>query len=73
MAGLAGALSVLLGLLAAHAAPHGLSRLGVVLHLAHPPLIVRLAPIMTGIAVSLGTAAGLLSFYSWCVERPDQP
>jgi hypothetical protein len=60
-----------LGLLAAHAAPHGLSRLGVALHLRHPPLIVRLAPLMTGIAVCLGSAAGLLSFYSWCVERAD--
>jgi hypothetical protein len=72
MAGLAGALSVLVGVLAARAAPRGWSRLGVALHFGHAPLIVKLAPIVTGIAVSLGAAAGLLSFYSWCVERADQ-
>jgi hypothetical protein len=72
LAGLTGALSVLLGVLAARAAPHGLSRLSVALHLAHTPLIVRLAPLVTGVAVGLGAVAGLLSFYAWCVERPDQ-
>jgi hypothetical protein len=72
MAGLAGALSVLVGVLAAHAAPRGWSRLGAALHFGHTPLIVKLAPIVTGVAVSLGAAAGLLSFYSWCVERAEQ-
>jgi hypothetical protein len=72
IAGLAGALSVFIGVLAAHFAPHGLSRLRVALHFGHAPLIVKLAPIVTGVAVSLGAAAGLLSFYSWCVERAEQ-
>jgi hypothetical protein len=71
MAGLTGALSVLVGVLAARATPHGWSRLTVALHLARTPLILKLAPIVTGVAVGLGAAAGLLSFYAWCVERPD--
>jgi hypothetical protein len=71
LAGLAGALSVLLGVLAARVAPHGFSRLTVALHLARAPLIVKLVPLVTGIAVCLGAVAGLLSFYAWCVERPD--
>jgi hypothetical protein len=72
MAGLAGALSVLVGVLAAHLAPHGFSRLTVAMHFARVPLIVRLAPVVAGIAVCLGAAAGLLSFYSWWVERREQ-
>jgi hypothetical protein len=72
LASLAGALSVLVGVLAARMAPHGWSRLTVALHFSRLPLIVRLAPVMAGIAVCLGAAAGLLSFYSWYVERPDQ-
>jgi hypothetical protein len=71
MAGLAGALSVLFGVLAAYAAPHGLARLKVALHVARAPLIVKLAPVVTGIAVTLGAVAGVLSFYSWFVERQD--
>lgn len=75
LAGLAGALSVLVGVLAARVSPHGWHRLGVALHVGRVPLIVRLAPLVAAIAVCLGAAAGLLSFYSWYVERqePEQP
>jgi hypothetical protein len=72
LAGFAGALSMLIGVLAARLSPHGWSRLTVALHVSRAPLIVRLAPVVAGIAVCLGAAAGLLSFYSWCVERPEQ-
>jgi hypothetical protein len=71
LAGLASAISVFVGLLAARAAPRGFSRLSVALHFSKPPLIVKLAPICTGVAVAVATAAGLLSFVAWVVEREE--
>lgn len=73
VAGLMGALSMLAGMLAAYAAPHGLARIAVALHISHQPLVVRLAPVLAGIAVGLAAIAGVLSFYSWLRERPEEP
>ncbi|HEY4771559.1 MAG TPA: hypothetical protein VIH50_00875 [Steroidobacteraceae bacterium] len=71
IAGLASAVSVLVGVIAAHFAPHGWLRIASALHLHRQPMIVKLAPIATGIAVTIATAAGLIKFYSWCVEREE--
>lgn len=72
IAGFASAVSVVVGLFAALAAPHGWSRLGVALHVHQQPLIVRLAPYIAAIAVAIATVAGLLRFYSWCKERAQE-
>jgi hypothetical protein len=71
LAGLAGAISVFVGILAARAAPHGWLRLASALHLHKQPLIVKLAPIVAGVAITIATAAGLAKFYSWCLEREE--
>jgi|SRR5476651_2197655 hypothetical protein len=72
MAGLAGAISVFVGLLAARAAPHGWFRISTALHLSKKPLIIKFAPIIAGIAITLATAAGLVKFYLWCRERDEE-
>ena len=73
LAGLASAVSVLIGFFAARAAPHGWLRLTVALHMSKQPLIVKLAPIVAGFAVVVAATAGVLSFYSWCRERGAEP
>ncbi len=72
IASLASGVSVLFGLVAAHYTPRGFGRLSVALHLHKQPLIVRLAPVIAGIAVAIVTAASLLRFYSWWKERSDE-
>ena len=69
IAGLTSALSVALGIVAARAAPHGLARLTVALHLSREPFIVKLAAGIAGIAVATATLSGLLHFYTWWRER----
>jgi hypothetical protein len=69
IAGLAGAFSVIVGYLAARATPTGLSGFAMALHLTRRPLLLRLAPIIAGVAVAVATAAGLFRFYTWWVER----
>jgi len=71
LAGLASAVSVFVGVLAARAAPHGWFRIASALHLHRQPMIIKLAPVVAGIAVTLATAAGLIKFYLWCVEREE--
>jgi len=71
IASLAGAVSVLFGVLATHMAPHGWSKVKVALHLAKKPLILKLAPYIAGFALAAATAAGILSFYSWYREGRD--
>ncbi|HXA91850.1 MAG TPA: hypothetical protein VNU73_01285 [Steroidobacteraceae bacterium] len=71
-AGLTSALSVLVGVLAARWAPHGWSRFAVALHLYRQPFIVRVASVVAAIAVTVAAAAGIVSFYSWCVESRDE-
>jgi hypothetical protein len=71
LAGLASAISVFVGVLAARAAPHGWLRLASALHLHKQPMIVKLAPMVAGVAITIATAAGLFKFYSWCLEREE--
>jgi hypothetical protein len=68
IAGLAGAVSVIVGFLAQSAMGHGWHKMFIALHLAKKPLIVRLAPVFTGIAVGVATAAALIRFYNWIRE-----
>jgi hypothetical protein len=69
LAGLASAIAVIIGYLAARATPKGLAKLSMAMHLTRPPLIVRIAPVLTGIAVALATVASLYRFYTWWLER----
>jgi hypothetical protein len=71
VAGLTGALSVLVGMIAARAAPHGLRGLAVSLHLARQPLIVKIAAGITSLAVIAAVLSGLLHFYAWWHEEHD--
>jgi ABC-type spermidine/putrescine transport system permease subunit II len=73
IAGFASAMSVLVGMLAAYATPRGWGRVSMVLHITKKPFIMKLAPMITGVAVAIATAAGLLGFYLWVVERSDDP
>jgi hypothetical protein len=72
IASLASGVSVLFGLIAAHYAPHGLGRFAVALHLHRQPLLVRMVPLIAGVAVALVTAASLIRFYSWWRERRSE-
>jgi len=72
IAGLASGLSVLVGMIAAHFAPRGLTRVSIALHIVKKPLIVKLAPVIAGVAVAFATAAGILRFYSWLQEQEDE-
>jgi hypothetical protein len=69
LAALAGALSVLVGGLAAHFAPHGLRGIAVSLHLARQPLILKLAVGITSVALVMAAVSGLLHFYIWWQEH----
>ncbi len=73
LAGLASAIAVIVGYLAARATPKGLAKLSMAMHLTRPPLITRIAPVLTGIAVALATVASLYRFYTWWVERDAPP
>jgi hypothetical protein len=72
IAGFASAMSVLVGMLAAYSTPKGWGRVSMALHMTKKPFILRLAPVITGVAVAIATAAGLLGFYLWLVERPEE-
>jgi hypothetical protein len=39
------------------------------LHMTKKPFIVKLAPLLTGASVAIATAAGLLGFYLWVMDR----
>jgi hypothetical protein len=71
IASLAGAVSVLVGVLATRMAPHGWARVTTALHMTKKPLLVQLAPFIAGFAVTAACVAGLLSFYSWYREMRD--
>jgi hypothetical protein len=73
IASLSGALSVLVGALAARMAPHGWSHVKMALHLTRSPLLLQLAPFIAAFAVTAATVAGLMSFYSWYREGAEQP
>ena len=72
IAGLTCALSVLAGVLASRAAPHGLRGLAVSLHLARQPMIVKVAAGITSLAVITAAVSGLLHFYAWWHEERDR-
>ena len=69
IAGLTCSLSVLAGVIAARAAPHGLRGIAVSLHLAHQPLIVKLAAGIATVALIAAAVSGLLHFYTWWQEH----
>ena len=73
IAGFASALSVLVGMLVGYATPKGWGRVSMALHMTRKPFILKVAPVITGVAVALATAAGLLGFYLWVIDRPDEP
>jgi hypothetical protein len=72
IASLAGAVSVLVGMLATRMSPHGWSHVKMALHLTKKPLLMQLAPFIATFAVTAATVAGLLSFYSWYREGKEQ-
>ena len=72
-AGLATAIAVIVGYLAARATPKGLAKLTMMMHLTRPPLMARIAPVLAGVAAALATVASLLRFYSWWVEQDAPP
>jgi hypothetical protein len=53
------------GVMAMFAAPHGLYRFAVALHIAHQPMLVRIAPFIAAFAVMAAAIAGVLRLYSW--------
>lgn len=69
VAGLASAVSVAVGVIAARSAPHGFSRLAVTLHLWKEPFIVKLAAGIAAVAVTAAALSGLVHFYIWWLER----
>jgi uncharacterized membrane protein (DUF441 family) len=69
IAALAGALSVVVGVLAARLAPHGLRGLAITLHITREPLIVKVAAGIGTIAVTTAAVSGILHFYLWWQER----
>ena len=72
IASLAGAVSVLVGMLATRMSPHGWGHVKVALHLTKKPLLMQLAPFIATFAVTAATVAGLLSFYSWYREGKER-
>jgi hypothetical protein len=69
IAGLACALSVVVGAVAARVAPHGLRGIAVSLHLVHQPLIVKFAAGIASLAVVAAALSGSLHFYLWWQEH----
>ena len=72
ISGLIGALSIIVGAVAAYYAPRGWRRLAFALHLAKKPLILKMAPYIAGAAAAAATAASLIKFVSWCLESGDE-
>ena len=72
IASLAGAVSVLVGMLATRMSPHGWGRVKMALHLTKKPVLMQLAPFIATFAVTAATVAGILSFYSWYRDGKDQ-
>jgi hypothetical protein len=72
LAGLTGAASAATGVAAAYVTPSGLSGFFVDIGLESEPWIVEAAPIIAGVAVAIGTAAGILGFIGWLRERFEE-
>jgi hypothetical protein len=71
IASLASALSVMVGVLASYYTPKGLGRVSMALHMTKKPFILKLAPIITGCSLTIATVTGLLGFYLWVLDPPD--
>ena len=69
IAGLACALSVVVGAVAARVTPHGLRGIAVSLHLMRQPLIVKFAAGIASLAVLAAALSGFLHFYLWWQEH----
>ena len=69
IAGFTSALSVIVGTLAARATPKGWGHVTMALHMTKKPLIMKLAPLLTGVSVAIVTAVGIMGFWIWLVER----
>jgi hypothetical protein len=69
VAGLTSSVSVIVGMLAARATPKGWGRVTLALHMTKKPLIMKLAPLLTGASVAIVTAVGIMGFYIWLMER----
>ena len=39
------------------------------LHMTKKPLIMKLAPLLTGVSVAIVTAVGIMGFWLWLMER----
>jgi hypothetical protein len=63
----------MVGTLAAYATPKGWGRVTMALHMTKKPFLVKVAPIVTGVAVALATAAGLIGFLVWWLEGRETP
>jgi len=69
VAALTGAVSGVVGALAAHFGPHGLRGIAVSLHLARQPTLVKVAAAVTTVAVITAAISGVLHFYIWLKEH----
>jgi hypothetical protein len=69
IAGFTSALSVIVGTLAARVTPKGWGHVTMALHMTKKPLIMKLAPLLTGVSVAIVTAVGIMGFWIWLVER----
>ena len=69
LAGLTSSVSVIVGMLAARATPKGWGRVSMALHMTKKPLIMKLAPLLTGVSVAIVTAVGIMGFWLWLMER----
>jgi hypothetical protein len=72
VAAAASIISGLVGVVAMFTTPHGIHRFAVALHIAHQPMLVRIAPCIAALAVLAGTIAGVLRLYSWGREVGQQ-
>ena len=72
IASFAGAISVLVGMLATRMSPHVWGHVKMALHLTKKPLLMQLAPFIATFAVTAATVAGVLSFYSWYREGKER-
>jgi len=69
IAGLTSSVSVIVGMLAARATPKGWGRVSMALHFTKKPMLMKLAPLLTGVSVAIVTAVGILGFWIWLMDR----
>lgn len=69
IAGLTSAISFIVGALATRVTPKGWGHVTMALHMTKKPLIMKLAPIITGSSAAVVTAVGIIGFWIWLIER----